>query len=70
MKDYDCYILYPIGEANIVANGLTRKSSSSWLILQNLSKPVQEKVCRVEIEIVTGTLATMTFLIYSNRRVN
>ena len=52
MKDYDCEILYHSGKANVVADVLSRKSSGSLSVLRKLSKPLQEEICRVEIEIV------------------
>ena len=59
MKDYDCEILYHLGKANVVVDALNRKSFGSLSILRKLSKPLQEEICRVEIEIVIGRLATM-----------
>ena len=43
----------------MVADALSRKSSSSLSILRKLSKPLQEEICRVGIEIVTGRLAAI-----------
>jgi hypothetical protein len=46
IKDYDCYILYHSGKANVVANALSRKSrseastsiSSTDLLAQHLGR--------------------------------
>ena len=56
---YDCEILYHPGKANVVADALRRKSFGSLSILRRLSKPLQEEICRAEIEIVTERLATI-----------
>ena len=61
VKGSDCDILYHLGKANVVLDALSRKSSSSLSILRKTSKLLQEEICRAEIEIVTGRLATMTF---------
>ena len=43
-----------------MANALSRKSPSSLSVLRKLSKPLQEDMCRAQIEIIIGKLATMT----------
>ena len=60
VKDYDCEILYHPGKANVVADALSRKAHNSLSVLRKLSKPLQEDICRSEIEIVTGRLETMS----------
>ena len=57
-KDYDCEINYHLGKANVIAYALSRKSSLSALRI--LPKPLQNNICKVEIEPVPGKLANMT----------
>ena len=58
VKDYDCEINYHPGQANEVADALSRKSSLSALRI--LFKPLQDNICKAEIELVVGKLANMT----------
>ena len=58
VKDYDCKINYHSGKANVVADALSKKSSLSALKI--LPKPLQNDLCKAEIELVTGKLANMT----------
>ena len=58
IKDYDCEINYHPGKANVVADALSRKSSLSALRI--LPKPLQDDICKAEIELVAGKLANMT----------
>ena len=59
MKDHDCEILYHPGKTKVVADALSRKSFGSLSVLRRFSKTLKEEICRAEIEIVTGRLATM-----------
>ena len=52
--------MYHPGKANVVADALSRKSLSSLSVLRRISKPLQEDMCRAQIEIIIGKLATMT----------
>ena len=53
VKDYDCDISYHPGKANVVADALNRKSSSSLRILRQLEKSLQKYFCRSGIELIT-----------------
>ena len=57
VKDYNCEINYYPGKANTVADALSRKSSLSALRI--LPKPLQNDICKAEIELVIGKLANM-----------
>ena len=57
VKDYDSKINYHPGKANVVADALSRKSSLSALRI--LPKPLQDDICKAEIELVAGKLANM-----------
>ena len=58
VKDYDCEINYHPGKANVVVEALSRKSSLSALKI--LPNPLQNDICKAEIELVAGKLANMT----------
>ena len=46
LKDYDCLILYPPGEANVVAYALSRKSTGS-LTHSSTKKRLINKSCKL-----------------------
>ena len=59
VKDYNyCEINYYPGKVNMVAVALSRKLSPSALRI--LLKPLQNDICKVEIELVVEKLANMT----------
>lgn len=41
MKDYDCFINYHLGKANVVAGTLSRKSYGTLASLQSISTPLK-----------------------------
>ena len=53
LKDYDCDISYHPEKANVVADALSRKSSSSLTTLRQLEKSLQKIFCRSGIELIT-----------------
>ncbi|XP_073017853.1 uncharacterized protein [Primulina eburnea] len=62
VKDYDCTISYHSGKANMVADALSRKSSS--LLGSMISKPLLLDLQRNEINLVSsGTIARLSALI-------
>ncbi|KAH9763374.1 Endonuclease [Citrus sinensis] len=58
LKDYDCEKNYHPGNANVVADALSRKSSMSASRI--LLKPLQDDICKTEIKLVAGKLTNMT----------
>ena len=58
VRDYNCEINYHPRKANVVAKALSIKSSLSTLRI--LPKPLQNDICKTEIELVVGKLANMT----------
>ncbi|KAL5542432.1 hypothetical protein UlMin_010142 [Ulmus minor] len=52
VKDYDCTINYHPGKANVVADALSRKSSSSVSSLQLVQKPLSGDIQRLGLEVV------------------
>ena len=52
VKDYDCVINYHPGKANVVADALSRKSSSSISTMIVIQKPLLFEMQRLELEIV------------------
>ena len=61
VKDYDIDIRYHPGKANKVTNALSRKSSSSLMSIQSLMEPLQKELVEAGIELITGSLAALTF---------
>ena len=61
VKDYDIDIRYHPGKANKVADALSRKSSSSLMSIQSLIEPLQKELVEAGIELITGSLAALTF---------
>ena len=51
-KDYDCAINYHPGKANMVADALSRKSSSSISMMKMVQRPLLVELMKLEIEIV------------------
>ncbi|XP_062093931.1 uncharacterized protein LOC133799942 [Humulus lupulus] len=46
--------------ANVVADALSRKSHGNVSFLRKLTRPLQEDMCRAEIEVIIGRLSVMT----------
>ena len=40
LKDYDCFILYHLGEASVVADALSRKSAGSLVHINSERRPI------------------------------
>ena len=73
VKDYDCAINYHLGMANMVADALSRKSSSSISMMKMVQKPLLFELLKLEIEIVPmGTveiLSTMSLQLILLKRI-
>ena len=54
IKDYDCSINYHPGKANVIADALSRKSSSFSATLLTTQKEIIKDLERMGIEIVMG----------------
>ena len=54
IKDYDCSINYHPGKANVIADALSRKSSSFSATLLITQKEISKDLERMGIEIVMG----------------
>ena len=44
LKDYDCFILYHSGKANVVADALNRKSAGSLAHISTERRPIMEEL--------------------------
>ena len=60
VKDYDCEILYHPGKANRVADALSRKSSAKVMSIQAMPDMLQQEIRKLELEIISGQLSTLT----------
>ena len=60
VKDYDCEILYHPGKANRVADALSRKSTAAVMSIQTMPKMLQWDIQRMDLEIISGKLSTLT----------
>ena len=47
LKDYDCTIDYHPGKANVVADALSRKSTSTLAYMQTIQLPLMVELARV-----------------------
>ena len=52
IKDYDCVIDYYLGKANVVANALSRKSSSSLAYIRAIQTPLQNELRCLLVELM------------------
>ena len=52
IKDYDCVIDYHPGKANVVADALSRKSSSSLAHIRTIQTPLQNKLRSLPVELM------------------
>ena len=60
VKYYDCEILYHPGRANRVADVLSRKSTAAIMSIQTMPKMLQRDIQKMELEIISGQLSTLT----------
>lgn len=60
VKDYDYEILYHPGNANKVANSLSRKSTTTVMSIQSLPQYLQNDINSPSLEILVGQLSTLT----------
>jgi hypothetical protein len=58
IKDYDLGINYHPGKANVVADGLSRRSHVSQLVVDSMSIELCEEFDKLNLRIVTNTEAT------------
>ena len=54
VKDYDCFVNYHPGKANVLVDALSRKPSSFSATLLTTKKEISLDLERMEIEVVTG----------------
>ena len=54
IKDYDCEILYHLGESNRVADMLSWKTLATLMSLHVMSKPLQEEILHFGLELIVG----------------
>ena len=52
IKDYDCVIDYHPGKANVVADALSRKSSSSLAHIRTIQTPLQNELRSLHVELM------------------
>ena len=52
IKDYDCVIDYHPSKANVVANALSRKSSSSLAHIRAIQTPLQNELRSLPMELM------------------
>ncbi|XP_062113261.1 uncharacterized protein LOC133824401 [Humulus lupulus] len=56
-------------QANVVVDALSRKSHGNVSFLRKLTRPLQEDMCRAEIEVIIGRLSVMTIQSTSLERI-
>ena len=62
LKDYDCFILYHQGKANVVVDALSRKSMGSLAGITLENRPLAEDMLKLELEGVQFELGHLEVL--------
>jgi len=60
VKDYDCEILYHLGNANCVADALSRKSMVTVMSIRKMPEMLQKDIQKLDMEVIVGQLSTLT----------
>ena len=60
VKDYDCEILYHPGNANCVADALSRKSTVTMMSICMMPVMLQKDIQELDMEIISEQLSTLT----------
>ena len=60
VKDYDCEIIYHPGNANCVADVLSKKSTVTVMSIIMMPEMLQKYIQELDMEVISGQLSTLT----------